>query len=108
MFFHVLPQVTAKLKCKFIVGVGDNFYFTGVKNVNDPRFLLTFERTYSDPSLNIPWYMIAGNHDHAQNISAQIEYTKVSSRWKYPDYYYSVGKDRNKIDLISTSVLQYS
>ncbi|XP_057291994.1 uncharacterized protein LOC130614585 isoform X1 [Hydractinia symbiolongicarpus] len=108
---NLLGKVTAKLNCKFIVGVGDNFYFTGVKNVNDPRFLLTFERTYSDPSLNIPWYMIAGNHDHAQNISAQIEYTKVSTRWKYPDYYYSVVypiPDSNKtveIVMIDTTML---
>jgi len=85
----LLGKVTGKLKCKFIMGVGDNFYFDGVKNVNDPRFELTYERTYSDPALHVPWYMIAGNHDHLSNISAQIAYTKLSKRWHYPDYFYT-------------------
>ena len=85
-------QVVGDNKCKFIVGVGDNFYFNGVKNVRDPRFYWTFERTYSHPSLVIPWYMIAGNHDHAANVSAQIAYSKVSKRWKFPDFFYNKGK----------------
>ena len=84
-------QVTQRLNCQFIVGVGDNFYFDGVKDVRDPRFNLTFERTYSDKSLHVPWYMIAGNHDHKGNVSAQIAYTKVSRRWNFPHFYYSKG-----------------
>ena len=59
--------------------------------MHDPRFNLTFERTYSDKSLQIPWYMIAGNHDHKKNVSAQIAYTKVSERWMFPDFFYTKG-----------------
>ena len=80
-----------KNNCKFVVGVGDNFYFNGVKNVEDPRFYWTYERTYSQPALVVPWYMIAGNHDHLSNVSAQIAYTKVSKRWNFPDFYYTKG-----------------
>ncbi|XP_047143110.1 tartrate-resistant acid phosphatase type 5 isoform X1 [Hydra vulgaris] len=85
----LLAKVSEKLKCKFVMGLGDNFYFNGVKNVDDPRFHQTFELTYAAKSLDFPWYMIAGNHDHAQNISAQIAYTKKSKKWFYPDYFYT-------------------
>lgn len=32
---------------------------------------------------------IIGNRDHKGNIEAQIEYTKVSSRWHFPALYYT-------------------
>ena len=73
------------------MGLGDNFYYTGVRNVDDARFHQTFELTYAAKSLDFPWYMIAGNHDHAQNVSAQIAYTKKSKKWRYPDYFYTKG-----------------
>lgn len=77
----------------FFVAVGDNFYETGVTNVNSHRFHDTFEAVYSDQRLKKPWYIIAGNHDHLGNIEAEIEYSrssKSSGRWRFPSLYYNI------------------
>lgn len=41
----------------------------------------TFESVYTAKSLKVPWYVLAGNHDHAGSVKAQIDYSHVSDRW---------------------------
>ena len=54
------------------------------------RFHDVFEAVYSAPALqNLPFRVTSGNHDHHGNVSAQIAYTNLSSRWYYPDWFYS-------------------
>ena len=54
------------------------------------RFHDVFEAVYSAPALQgLPFRVTSGNHDHHGNVSAQIAYTNISSRWYYPDWYYS-------------------
>eukprot|EP00794_Sanderia_malayensis_P019173 gene19173-21094_t len=84
-----MAKAMQDMDCRFIVGLGDNFYFSGVKNVHDPRFQHTFEDVYNKKFHYVPWYVIAGNHDHLSNVSAQIAYSKVSSRWKFPHFFHS-------------------
>ncbi|XP_030852636.1 tartrate-resistant acid phosphatase type 5 [Strongylocentrotus purpuratus] len=82
-------KVADNFKADFIVELGDNFYENGVKDVHDPRFRQTFEDVYTAESLQVPWYIVPGNHDWDGNITAQIEYSKISERWHFPSLYYT-------------------
>ena len=77
------------LNARFVISVGDNFYEQGVANVDDPIWKSSFEAIYTAPSLQIPWYVILGNHDYRGNSQAQIDYTARSSRWRLPSRWYS-------------------
>uniref|UniRef100_A0A8C7WYK8 Tartrate-resistant acid phosphatase type 5 n=1 Tax=Oryzias sinensis TaxID=183150 RepID=A0A8C7WYK8_9TELE len=85
-----MSKVAEQMGADFVLALGDNFYFKGVNSVDSPRFQETFESVYTAKSLRVPWYVIAGNHDHAGNVKAQIEYSQRSDRWKFPSYYYEL------------------
>jgi tartrate-resistant acid phosphatase type 5 len=74
---------------RFILGLGDNFYSTGIDtDENSERFKNTWAQVYN-PS--VPWYLCAGNHDYKGNVSAQIAYTADDPlrMWTFPDYNYN-------------------
>jgi tartrate-resistant acid phosphatase type 5 len=75
-------------KARFILAVGDNFYEDGVATVDDPQWQTSFEKVYTAPSLQVPWYAVLGNHDYHLSADAQIAYGKVSKRWNMPSRYY--------------------
>uniref|UniRef100_A0A914WZP6 Tartrate-resistant acid phosphatase type 5 n=1 Tax=Plectus sambesii TaxID=2011161 RepID=A0A914WZP6_9BILA len=74
----------------FQIELGDNFYTTGVTDVNDKRWKDTFEDIYVGDAMQRPWYVIAGNHDHVGKVEAEVEYTKMSNRWVFPDVNYTI------------------
>ncbi|KAF4740338.1 chitinase [Perkinsus olseni] len=92
-------------------GTGDNFYEEGIPTDEfDPRFHDTFENVFSAPSLRqVPWYVIAGNHDHIGNVTAQIAYSKMSSRWVFPALFhhklFRMGGSSVLVVMIDTIVL---
>ncbi|XP_055519933.1 tartrate-resistant acid phosphatase type 5a isoform X2 [Leucoraja erinacea] len=89
---HQMGVVAETMGVDFILALGDNFYFSGVSDITDNRFQDTFEEIYSAKSLkDVPWFVVAGNHDHSGNVTAQIEYSKVSKRWNFPHYYYDLN-----------------
>lgn len=78
------------LGAQFLVNVGDNFYYYGVTDVDDPQWKTTFENIYTQKSLSIPWYSILGNHDYGFNPDAQLQYkSPVNDRWVMPARYYT-------------------
>ena len=74
---------------KFVIAVGDNFYEDGVASVTDPQWQSSFEKVYTAPSLQVPWWVALGNHDYHGNCDAQIEYGKVNPRWNMPARYFT-------------------
>eukprot|EP00494_Astrolonche_serrata_P002409 UN02415 len=88
-----IPFIANQYKAKMVLALGDNFYGSGIQgDDHNARFNETFESVYNATSLQIPWYPIAGNHDHNGNVTAQIFYSNDSARWHYPDYYYTFCK----------------
>ncbi len=87
------------IDAKFVISVGDNFYEHGVKSVNDPQWLSSFETIYAAASLQVPWHVVLGNHDYHGSCQAQIDYSQMSKRWKMPARYF---KRTEKIDAATT------
>jgi acid phosphatase len=83
-----------KIDAKFVISVGDNFYENGVTSVTDAHWQKSFEKVYTAPALDVPWWAVLGNHDYRGNCNAQIEYTHLpkaqhsSKRWNMPARYY--------------------
>ncbi len=73
-----------------VITTGDNFYEDGVTTVTDSQWQTSFERIYSDTSLQIPWLVSLGNHDyiHLTSPDAEIAYTSISKRWNMPARYF--------------------
>ncbi|MCG8421702.1 MAG: metallophosphoesterase [Proteobacteria bacterium] len=87
-------EVCAQRGCDFALYLGDNFYDNGVESVDDDEFTTKFEQPYQD--LNIPFYVIMGNHDYGDlgfewyKSGYQIGYSNDSSKWNMPNEWYDV------------------
>lgn len=87
-----MNDYAAKNDVAFIVGVGDNVYQNGVSGVNDPKFKSHFEDIFDYAHLDLPFYLVLGNHDYEGSINAQIDYSAKSERWNMPNEYYTFDK----------------
>ena len=83
-----LGKAAHTLDVDFIVSTGDNFYPKGVQSIHDPMWKRSFEDIYSAFSLQEDWYPVLGNHDYAGSPEAQIDYSKISRRWRMPSRYH--------------------
>ena len=85
-----MDKVALAINSTSVFALGDNFYYNGIPtDENDARFNQTFDTVYTGDNLQTPWYVIAGNHDHEGNVTAQIAYTNHSTRWTFPSEFYT-------------------
>ena len=90
-----MGKTADSINAKFIVTCGDNFQFNGVASVQDPLWMISFENIYKAPSLQEDWYPVLGNHDYHGSAQAEIDYSKISRRWRLTDHYYTFAKRVN-------------
>ena len=58
---QTLAASAEALNAQFLVNVGDNHYYYGVKSSTDSAWKTNFEDVYTAKSLAIPWYSVLGN-----------------------------------------------
>jgi hypothetical protein len=85
-------------EAKFVISTGDNFYENGVRSVDDPQWMTSFENVYHGGALQRDWYVVLGNHDYKGSVQAEIDYTEKSRRWNMPARYYSITEKISKKD----------
>ncbi|KAK3270629.1 hypothetical protein CYMTET_20983 [Cymbomonas tetramitiformis] len=87
--------VAERTGSEFTLLLGDNFYDNGIfSSVPENELTLarlnnTFESIYTHPALLTHFYVLAGNHDHYGDVTAQIAYTGLSDYWEFPDLWYT-------------------
>jgi tartrate-resistant acid phosphatase type 5 len=84
-----MAHLAERLGSRFVISTGDNFY-DGVTGLRDDHWQESYEAVYDSPSLQIPWYMVLGNHDYQGCVQAQLDYAQLSTRWRLPARYYAV------------------
>jgi len=51
-----MGRIGEQLDIDFVISVGDNFYESGLTDVNDPEFEKCFTNVYTAKSLQKQWY----------------------------------------------------
>ena len=79
-----MGRIAERIKSRFVISVGDNFYENGVTGLADPQWTSSFEEIYDAASLQTRWDVILGNHDYRGDVEAQLAYSARSARWAMP------------------------
>lgn len=83
-----IKNYCATKKCVAVFILGDVIYDNGVKSVDDPQFETKFENPYK--GINLPFYILYGNHDYLGCRQCYLDYDKKSQKWKMPQRYYKL------------------
>ncbi len=95
----MMTDVSIKCGVKFFVTGGDNFQVRGVQSTQDPLWMTSFENIYTHPITHVDWYPALGNHDYSGNVQAQVDYSKISRRWRMPATYYTVVRESRGVSV---------
>jgi tartrate-resistant acid phosphatase type 5 len=90
-----MGKTADSVDARFVVTCGDNFQIDGIASTQDPLWMLSFENVYKSLSLQEEWFPVLGNHDYHGSPQAEIDYSKISRRWRLTDHYYTFAKKVN-------------
>lgn len=93
---------------RFVISAGDNFYPAGVASTTDAHWRRSFEDVYTAPGLQIPWFAALGNHDYRGDVQAQIDYSRLSRRWRMPNRYFKVACGDFGLPLVDIFIIDTS
>jgi hypothetical protein len=80
---------------------GDNFYPSGMKGTDDPRWRDWWEALYGP--LGVAFYPTLGNHEWYSDDGAAAEIAYGSASWKFPSPYYSFTAGPAQFFAVDTS-----
>jgi len=89
---ETMGKATAGSPPAAVICLGDNFYPDGASTVDSPLFDFAFEKVYTAPSLQAPFWIVLGNHDYHISVQGELDYAaqrKGSGRWTLPSRYWS-------------------
>ncbi|KAG2438465.1 hypothetical protein HXX76_005018 [Chlamydomonas incerta] len=69
---RLMADVAACMPPAFVISTGDNFYPSGIRSVDDVQFDQSFRNVYTSPELQVPWYVVMGNHDYGDAVDVSL------------------------------------
>lgn len=75
-----------------VICLGDNFYPDGAPSADSPLFDFAFEKVYAAPSLQVPFWIVLGNHDYHVGVQGELDYAaqrRGTGRWTLPARHWS-------------------
>ena len=89
---RALSRIYSTSSISFVALVGDNFYSSGIQNIEDPVVESVFVNAFGD--IPVPFHPVLGDNDYGDNgivgnISAQVALTTILPNWEMPNFFYS-------------------
>ncbi len=103
----------AKDGCDYVLLLGDNFYDTGVKDVDDPQFQSKFEGPYAD--IDVPILVSLGNHDYGGEGAGYelwkaehyLDYSEINPQFYFPDNFYDFVEGHVHFFALDSNLMMY-
>ncbi len=97
---HMIEHYHINHPLDAIIHTGDIFYPDGINSADDLIATTHFSDIYLNSAYNdVPWYLVAGNHDHDGNINALITFFNRYSSLSFPSLYYATQINKGNISV---------
>lgn len=98
-----LVKTANSAHAKFILNLGDSFYWCGITSTSDAQIAKDFTGPFGAMP-TIPWYGVLGNHGYGYSADAQVQYSQVNPQWVMPSRYYT---KRIKVDKTTKTYISF-